>query len=487
MHFIFLRENLCLNRKHLNTDRGCMEIKNTKKGESPLLDLHMRKALIALLLCLLISIPVFASGSDESSSSDSFPPGEIVAWATGQPQFKQPYYQAYIDSQGERTEGITLRYEAFPTQADSQQRLIMYSMAGDNSSLPEFMPLDAVGLVELAKAGLLRDQTEYFEAQADQYLDGVVNDATVDGKIWGLPDSVKPQLLFYNNAIFEKYDVDPEMMKTFEGYLEAGKLLKERSNGEVYLSWIDTTTYTWRYWGRRGLMPQTGARIWDENGNVVIGEDEGTKIALGYLAELYNEGLLFRSTMMQPPLFEAADDGKIATFYIGAFFDEFLRKNLVDTAGDWRAMAAPVFEDIGLAGAPISQYFCIVDTGTNEYEDLCREIWWDSQNNIEAIKKKVTELEAINGAYDNPVSKASLADPFWSEPSDFYGGQSFRQIQTDGLQNVSKNLVVTPQDAQADNIISEELEKFVAGEQTIEQAIANMDKELKLQIGQAEV
>ena len=449
----------------------------------------MKRTVVAMLLLLSVFAPVFAGGSSDSSASadGAYPAGELVMWSTGQPQFREPYYQDFLDRQGDKAKDVTLRVEAFPTQADSQQRVLMYAMAGDTSSLPEVMNLDTIGVIELANAGLLRDQTEYFEAQADLYLEGVVNDATVDGRIYGLPDSVKPQLLFYNNAVFEKYDVDPAMMKTFEGYLEAGRLLKERSNGEVYLSWIDTTTYTWRYWGRRGLMPQTGARIWDENGNVVIGEDEGTKKALGYLAQLYEEGLLYRSTMMQPPLFEATDDGKVATFYIGAFFDEFLRKNLVDTAGDWRIMEAPVFEDIGLGGAPVSQYFCIVDTGTNEYEGLVRDLWYDFQNNIEAIKKKVTELEAINGPYDNPVSKSSLADPFWEEPSPFYGGQSFRKIQTDGLQNVSKNLVVTPQDAQADNIISAEIEKFVAGEQTMDQAIANMDKELKLQIGQAQV
>ena len=40
-----------------------------------------------------------------------------------------------------------------------------------------------------------------------------------------------------------------------EGYIEAGRQLKEKSNGEVYLSYIDPTSKTWRYWGRRGLMP----------------------------------------------------------------------------------------------------------------------------------------------------------------------------------------------------------------------------------------
>lgn len=37
--------------------------------------------------------------------------------------------------------------------------------------------------------------------------------------------------------------------------------------------------------------------------------------------------------MMQQPLYEATDEGKIATFYIGAFWDEFMRGNLTKTVG----------------------------------------------------------------------------------------------------------------------------------------------------------
>lgn len=48
-------------------------------------------------------------------------------------------------------------------------------------------------------------------------------------------------------------------------------------------------------------------------------------------------------------------------------------------------------------------------------------------------------------------------------------------------------MVVTPSDAEADEIISAEIEKYVAGEQTMDEAIANMDRELKIRIGQAEM
>lgn len=55
------------------------------------------------------------------------------------------------------------------------------------------------------------------------------------------------------------------------------------------------------------------------------------------------------------------------------------------------------------------------------------------------------------------------------------------------LENGAANLVVTPQDAEADEIISAELEKYVAGNQSMSDAIANMDKNLKAKIGKAEI
>ena len=314
---------------------------------------------------------------------------------------------------------------------------------------------------------------------------GAASDVTIDGHVYALPDSVRPQVLFYNAAIFEKYDIDPAMMSTMNGYLEAGRLLKERSNGEVYLSYIDPSTFTWRYWGRRGLMPQANARIWDEKGNVIIGSDEGTKLALGFLDQLNSEGLLYKTNMMSQPLYEATDDGIIATYYIGAFWDEFLRGNLTKTAGDWRVMSAPVFEEIGTAGAPVGSFYCLVDAHNEAYTELAEMMWKDFVTDGEAYKTWVNKMTEVNGPYSNPISLEMLQDPFWQEGSDFYGGQSFRKAESDGLINPSANMPLTLNDAEADSIISAEIEKYVAGEQTMDQAIANMQSELTLRIGVA--
>lgn len=403
---------------------------------------------LAMLLCTLV-LPALAE-------TKTYPDGVLQWWSTGQPEFRKQYFDTWLEAHRDIAPGVSIEATAISTTNDGQQKIAMYNLAGDYEAMPEILFLDTVGVVNMAMNDLLLDVTDYYTPIADQFVDGAAADATINGVIYALPDAVRPQMLFYNAAIFEEYDVDP-------------------------------STYTWRYWGRRGLMPQAGARIWDDEGNVVIGEDPGTKLALGFFDQLCSEGLLYKTNMMQQPLYEATDEGKIATFYIGAFWDEFMRGNLTKTVGDWRVMPPPVFEEVGTSGAPVSTYFCLVDTHDDTYTDLILQMWYDFATDGEAYKTWVNKMTEINGPYNNPISKEMLTDPFWQEPSDFYGGQSFRKAESDALANPSTNMVVTPSDAEADEIISAEIEKYVAGEQTMDEAIANMDRELKTRIGQAQM
>jgi len=90
-----------------------------------------------------------------------------------------------------------------------------------------------------------------------------------------------------------------------------------------------------------------------------------------------------------------------------------------------------------------------------------------------------------NAPYPNPISIELLKDPYWKAPSDYYGGQSFRELEGIALGNPSENLRVTVEDAEADQIISAELEKYLAGDQTMDMALSNMGKVLRDRIGKA--
>ncbi|MFW6676759.1 ABC transporter substrate-binding protein [Lacrimispora sp. AGF001] len=427
------------------------------------------------------------AGTEAASKETVYPSGTITIYGTGQPQYLQEYFDAWLERHKDIAPDVKISIVQTEGHAKSREKITMTALSGAVDDLPDATYLDPVNIMELSQGGLLKDETDFLQPYLKDLVDGAANDATVNGHTYGLPESVRPNVLFYNKEIFDKYGIDPAMMSTFDGYMEAGKLLKEKSNGTVYLSYISPGSKTWRYWGRRGLMPQANAKIWDESGNVVIGQDEGTKLALGTLDTMYQQGLLLKSEIMEPALYDAINNGQVATFYIGAFWDEFLRKNCQATSGKWRVMASPEFESVGKAGAPVSSYFCIVNKGDNVYAGLLEQLWHDFQFDAESRNTWVKSMEKQNAPYANPISLKLLQDDFWKAPSDYYGGQSFREMEGKCLENGAANLVITPQDAEADEIISAELETYVAGNQTMEQAIANMDKNLKAKIGQAKI
>jgi multiple sugar transport system substrate-binding protein len=232
-------------------------------------------------------------------------------------------------------------------------------------------------------------------------------------------------------------------------------------------------------------MPQAGARIWDDDGNVVIDKDPGALKAFRYFETLHKEGLLLNSPILAPPLYQATREGKVATFYIGAFYDEFLKANDQDMAGKWRIMEAPVFKGLNLGGAPVVDIVGIIAKPGSPYVELFKRIWYDYNFNSPARTAYTKEVLRLNGPVQNPLSKAMLDEPFWKEADPYYGGQSFKQMEGMGLRNVSVNMRVTTADAEADTIISAELEKFIANAQTMDQAIANMAKVLRDKIGKA--
>lgn len=107
---------------------------------------------------------------------------------------------------------------------------------------------------------------------------------------------------------------------------------------------------------------------------------------------------------MQPALYDAINNQQVATFYIGAFWDQFLRQNCQATAGQWRVMAAPEFEEVKKAGAPVSQYTVLLDKGDNVYRELFEQMWYDYTFDAQSKEAYVNSMEEQNAPYSNPVS-----------------------------------------------------------------------------------
>ena len=446
-------------------------------------------SILAFSACTASVTPAPAGEEDaaDAGTTGAYPPGTMTVYGYGQPQYWQQFFENYLNDHPDVAPGVSVEMVQTENEADARQKVQLSFTAVAYDELPDATASALLSMQALADGGVLLDVTDYVEQFKDRFVPGALDQLYYKDRIYCLPKDLRPQLLFYNQEIFDQYGIDPAGMETIEGYIETGRQLKEASDGEVYLSYIDPGAFTWRYWGRRGLMPQANARIWDENGEVVIDTDPGAKLAMDTLATLNEEELLYKSAIFQPPLYDAAREGKVATFYIGAFWDEFLRKNLPDMEGKWRVMPAPIFQDLGLGGAPVVGLECLINKPDPVYADLYKTIWEAYQFDADARQTWTEQMVAEDAPYSNPISVEMLQDDFWKEPTPYYGGQSFREAEANGLNNVSQNLIVTDKDAEADTIISAEIESYVAGNQTMDEALANMGEQLRERIGTAPV
>lgn len=444
-----------------------------------------------LLLCLAWALagcaPAATDGSSAGSAAGSdtsqetgYPAGTMTFWTYGMPEYMKRYFDSYISREDSGAQGVEIEMVNYSGEEEVRQQVMMTLTSGATEDLPTAISTFPVSMQVLAENGILKDLTDAVEPYLDQFIDGAFDQATYNGRIYGIPYALQPKMLFYNNDIFEKYGIDPERMSTMEGYVEVGRELLEKSGGEVQLSYVDPGSYTWRYWFRRGLMPQANAKIWSDDGTTVVFDtDPGTRLAFETFQELFEGGMLYNAATFQPAQYEAAREGKIATFYIESFWDSYLRSNLADMSGSWRCMPAPVFEEVGTAGAQAIGMYCIIDKEGDPDTDLFVDMMLDFNLNIEARNAWSDEMIAEDLPTEHPITRDMLADPYWSEPSDYYGGQSYKQMVTKSYENQSDNLPVTENDAEADNIISAELEKYVAGAQDMETTISNIGDQLR--------
>ena len=109
-----------------------------------------------------------------------------------------------------------------------RQRLVVSARAGDP---PDVAYMDGRWVPEMARPGLLADITDSVKKldRADWYEEPWKG-ATVDGKIFAVPDRIDPWLVYYNTELFEKAGITT-FPKTQDELAEAAKKL---TSGNVY-------------------------------------------------------------------------------------------------------------------------------------------------------------------------------------------------------------------------------------------------------------
>ena len=180
---------------------------------------------------------------------------------------------------------------------ETTTKALTAATAGNPPHVAVLLATDIFTLVEEDVVIPITDVANSEEDQVwlDGFYKGFMKDATLDGKIYGVPFQRSTPVLYYNKDAFAEAGLDPETPpKTWDEMIEMGKkLVKKDANGNV-TQWgtrIPTLGLggAWLY---GGLVISNGSQLSADNGvDVAIDTPEAIG-ALEFLTRLSEEGVM---------------------------------------------------------------------------------------------------------------------------------------------------------------------------------------------------
>ncbi|MFB7453417.1 ABC transporter substrate-binding protein [Streptomyces sp. NPDC056194] len=281
--------------------------------------------------------------------------------------------------------------------------------------LPGYMEKFPQGLADLSRLG------------ADKHKDAFVEGLwpTVIGKdraVHALPWEVNPLGLFYRSDYFEKADVDPASITSWDDLIAAGPKIRAATGAQLIGLDKPGTTQDMDFF--QNLMQLQGAFYFDHEGKVTLASPEAIQ-ALTVIKRINDAGLM-ADTAGTGTGKRLLSQGKLATAPYPAWAIEYLATKFPAQSGKWRVMQPPAAVPGGKRSVIVNSTYLTVSATSPRRKAAWRFIEY-------ALTKpaEINRMFASGGVF--PALKAAYEDAKFSAPNPFYGGQKVLRSFVDSL------------------------------------------------------
>ena len=350
-----------------------------------------------------------------------------------------PYGQLYDNLQGAFVAGV-----GAPDIVDVEQGVISRFLKGEP------------GLEELNDL-IAPYEDDYIMAKTALYAD--------QGAIYGIDHCLCPVVLYYRHDIFA--DAGIEMpVATWGEFVVASAALNEQGIAALVLS--D------RSWGEYYILLLQSGRpgFFDADGNVIVDSPENIAVLEWYLGLL--ESGVALATESGQTTYGLMAEGKIAAAIGADWYGGFIKNNVADTAGLWRAAPLPAFE---AGGARTSTHGGTAYTITTQSEHP-EEAWAFIEFALFNEANKIFEWEVNNLI---PPVLSHLDNEQLLQPDPFFDNQSLGELYLELAPEVPFQ-ARGPWFNEASTLVANAVFEAADGQKTAEQALKDAADELRRQI-----
>ena len=248
---------------------------------------------------------------------------------------------------------IQITFTTYP-YSDMHNKLMMSLQAGagapdmcdvEISQFPNYLG-DDTPLYDISEA-LAPYEKDMVQARLDIY-------SREDGTRVGVPTHVGAAMMYWNAEIFEKYGLDYKSVKTWDDYTKLGEELRDASNGEVFLTSVDTGGVDWMW----VAMAEYGEDWTGGPDGEVNVELDSVKKMMEMQKGWLDDGIAMISTDGHVDLeagFKNVMEGKIASFPKAMWYMSRFLNYMPEMEGKYDITTIPVFEEgqkcsVGIGG-----------------------------------------------------------------------------------------------------------------------------------------
>lgn len=212
----------------------------------------------------------------------------MTAW--GNPAEIQVYQRA-IDAYQEVNPNVQV--ELIPAPGDTYKQKLLTQLQGGAS--PDVFYVGGEYMAQLITTGKVAELSEFMNSEAsyakpEEFVEGLWGAARVDGKVYGIPVDSNPMLLYYNKKVLEEAGFAPdEPQKRFEAgewnwdtFAEITAKIKDSGKYGFVAENSALSLFSWIW--------TNGGEMYDEEGNIILDQNEKAQEAIRYLSENVKAG-----------------------------------------------------------------------------------------------------------------------------------------------------------------------------------------------------
>ncbi len=344
----------------------------------------MKRNLFSLLLCFVLTMslligcssnntatsdnnPTDSAGEDQEASETGTQEGEAVADAitTVGPEdgthlemwtfveLHSGFYAEMLEqwNQENPDKQLNITFTTYP-YADMHNKLMLAIQSG--SGAPDLCDIEIGQFPNFLQGEVqFRPLNDVIEPYKEDIVQARLDIYGKDDNYYGIDFHVGATVMFYNTKILDEYGIDYTKIKTWDDYAEAGRQLKEASDGQVYITSVDTGGTDWLWLA----MAEYGEDYTTDDGAPNI-ELDSIKNMITMQQSWLNEGIAMISPGGQVDMeegFANISDGNIVSFPKAMWFMSRFLNYMPEMTDTWAIAPCPVFEEgqprsVGIGG-----------------------------------------------------------------------------------------------------------------------------------------